>query len=59
MDRRADHADPSTAYLSRPVNGTFEIEKWITGDHVLWMRGRYVQYTNYNTEIRMCVAPVA
>jgi rhamnogalacturonyl hydrolase YesR len=27
-----DHGDPSTVYLSRPVNGVFEIEKWTTAD---------------------------
>lgn len=28
-----DHADPSTVYLSREINGVFEIEKWTTPDH--------------------------
>jgi hypothetical protein len=27
-----DHADPSTLYVSRPVNGEFEIERWHTSD---------------------------
>lgn len=27
-----DHDDPSTVYLSRPVNGVFEIERWTTPD---------------------------
>jgi hypothetical protein len=27
-----DHADPSIVYLSRPVKGVFEIEKWTTSD---------------------------
>jgi hypothetical protein len=27
-----DHADPSIVYLSRPVNGVREIERWITAD---------------------------
>jgi hypothetical protein len=27
-----DPADPATVYLSRPVHGTFEIEKWVTPD---------------------------
>jgi hypothetical protein len=27
-----DHGHPSVVYLSRPVDGVFEIEKWITGD---------------------------
>jgi len=27
-----DHSDPSTVYLSRPVHGIFEIERWKTGD---------------------------
>lgn len=80
-----DHADPSVVYVSRPVAGHFEIERWVTGDgggtwsttpitvassqgnvrpvvprgfdgngsHVIWMRGRYVHYTNFSTEIAM------
>ena len=27
-----DHSNPSVVYLSRQINGTFEIEKWITSD---------------------------
>ncbi len=27
-----DRADPSVVYLARPVNGTFEIERWQTSD---------------------------
>jgi hypothetical protein len=27
-----DHGDPSVVYLSRPVEGTFEIERWTTPD---------------------------
>ena len=27
-----DHEDPSVVYLSRPVDGTFEIERWTTSD---------------------------
>lgn len=27
-----DHGDPSVVYLSRPVEGVFEIEQWITSD---------------------------
>ncbi|MFC1564753.1 glycoside hydrolase family 88 protein [candidate division KSB1 bacterium] len=27
-----DHSDPSVVYLSRQVNGIFEIEKWVTND---------------------------
>jgi hypothetical protein len=27
-----DHDDPSIVYLSRPVQGTFEIERWVTRD---------------------------
>ena len=27
-----DHSNPSVVYLSRPVNGVFEIEKWTTPD---------------------------
>jgi hypothetical protein len=28
-----DHSDPSTVYLSREINGVFEIEKWTTKDN--------------------------
>jgi hypothetical protein len=27
-----DHANPSVVYLSRPINGIFELEKWTTAD---------------------------
>ena len=27
-----DHSDPSIVYLSRQINGVFEIEKWVTSD---------------------------
>ena len=27
-----DHEDPSTVYLSRPVDGNYEIETWTTAD---------------------------
>ena len=27
-----DHADPSVVFLSRPVDGIFEIERWVTGN---------------------------
>jgi hypothetical protein len=79
------HANPSVVYVSRQIDGVFEIEKWTTADngmtwtstaitrnsdhanvrpvvprgygneadHVLWMRGRYVHYTDYQIEIRM------
>lgn len=30
-----DHADPTVVYLSRPVDGTFEIEKWV------WREGHW------------------
>jgi len=74
-------------YLSRQLNGVFEIEKWFSLDkgktwmsqpitknsdslnvrpvvprgyrgeknHVLWMSGHYIHYTNYSTAIRMVV----
>lgn len=28
-----DHNDPTRVFLSRPVNGIFEIEQWTTADH--------------------------
>ena len=83
------HAKPSVVYVSRPIRGVFEIEKWTAGDrgltwtstaltrdsvdanvrpvvprgyagdadHLLWMRGRYIHYTNYHTELRMLGGP--
>lgn len=27
-----DHSDPSVVYLSRPISGVFEIERWVTTD---------------------------
>ena len=82
-----DHSNPSCVYLSRQINGVFEIEKWLSldkgktwmsqpitknsdslnvrpvvprgysgeKDHVLWMSGHYIHYTNYGTAIRMMV----
>ena len=84
-----DDADPATAYLSRQVDGRFEIEKWTTPDGgaswevvpitrdssednvrpviprgrarsselLLWMQGRYVHYSDYETGIAMHVRP--
>jgi len=80
-----DHSNPSILYLSRPIKGIFEIEKWSTSDkgnhwisdaitensktanvrpvvprgnigkkdHLLWMHGNYIHYTNYHTDIRI------
>jgi hypothetical protein len=80
-----NQSDPSRVYVSREVNGQFEIEKWWTTDggetwkgmpitagsnslnvrpvfpygasgkedHLLWMTGRYVHYTNFNTGIML------
>jgi hypothetical protein len=32
-----DHTNPSVVYLSRPVSGVFEIEKWVSNDNgVTW-----------------------
>jgi hypothetical protein len=78
-----DHEDPQVVYLSRQVNGQWEIERWRTADggrsfthtavtagspqknvrpitprnqhegdlNVLWMRGSYRNYRDYNTTI--------
>jgi hypothetical protein len=80
-----DHSDPSVVYVSRPVSGVFEIERWVTpdegitwshsavtagskannvrpvapvghadgGPEVIWMHGLYVNYVDYNTDLRM------
>jgi hypothetical protein len=82
-----NHADSSVIYISRQIDHTFEIEKWVTGDrgkswsamaitdhstsdnvrpvvprgykghqdHVLWMRGDYIHYTDYHTGIWLLV----
>jgi hypothetical protein len=86
-----DHSNPSVVYLSRQINGVFELEKWMTSDggttwsniaitknskhpnvrpilprgykgkedHVLWMNGDYIHYTNYETTIRMLAPKVS
>ena len=80
-----DHTNPSILYLSKPVNGVFEIFKYSSKDKgkswipeqlttntpaelvnirpyvpinhkkgtfdVLWMQGRYIHYTHYNTAV--------
>jgi hypothetical protein len=78
-----DHEDPRVVYLSREINGQWEIEQWRTGDggaswthtaitsgssvknvrpitprgqhgealNILWMRGNYLNYRNYQTAI--------
>lgn len=84
-----DHQNPSIVYLSKQIDGVFEIEKWMTSDSgknwssfaitkhskynnvrpvvprghesnvdsVLWMNGKYVHYTSYNTRILMFKSP--
>jgi hypothetical protein len=79
---------PETAYLSRPADGFFRIEKWTygdhhwqrtavlgsagtlnvrpvvpagysgAGDHVLWMTGNYVHYTDFRTRIVLSDGPL-
>jgi len=83
-----DHSNPSVVYLSRQVNGIFEIEKWTTWtrgvnwsseaitqdsknlnvrpivprgyagkrDHVLWMHGPYVHFTDFQTGVKCFVS---
>jgi hypothetical protein len=80
-----DHENPSVVYLSRYVDGTFEVETWRTPDRgaswrhwpitsgsstenvrpvsprgllpfdddlsVLWMRGKYVHFVDYRTDL--------
>ncbi|MGC8846389.1 MAG: BNR-4 repeat-containing protein, partial [Candidatus Hydrogenedens sp.] len=79
-----NHANTAEVYLSRRVNATFEIERWITSDkgkswnyisitknstvinvrpivpwgynkekgHVIWMRGHYTHYTQFQTSVQ-------
>src|SRR6266545_3952074 len=51
-----DHEDPSIVYLSRQVNGHFEVSLWHTRDggpdlNVVWMRGGYPSFTTYQTGV--------
>jgi len=80
-----DYDNPSIVYLSKQVNGVFEIWKWTTKNHgatwdslevtshsptdivnvrpivprhhvsgyfdVLWMKGKYIHYTNFDTSV--------
>ncbi len=44
-----DRSDPSVVYLSRPVNGVFEIEKWSTSDSgKTWKSEPITQHSQYD-----------
>ncbi len=47
-----DHGDPSVAYLSRPVGGVFEIERWWTDDGGITWRSRPVTAGSMNDNVR-------
>lgn len=52
-----DPADPSTVYLSRPINGVFEIERWTTPDHGVTWRSEAVTRNSTADNIRPYVVP--
>jgi hypothetical protein len=50
-----DHDDPSTVYLSRPVNGVFEIEHWSTPDGGATWQSSAVTSASSNLNVRPVV----
>ncbi|MEZ4997224.1 MAG: hypothetical protein R2758_07120 [Bacteroidales bacterium] len=51
-----DHNDPSTVYLSRPVNDRYEIEEWITGDGGRSFSGTAITSKSLKDNVRPFVA---
>jgi hypothetical protein len=47
-----DHADPSVVYLSRPVAGKFEIERWQTVDGGASWSSRFITAGSANDNVR-------
>jgi hypothetical protein len=47
-----DHEDPSVVYLSRPVAGVFEIERWWTGDGGATWRATPITRGSANDNVR-------
>jgi hypothetical protein len=47
-----DHEDPAVVYLSRPVAGVFEIERWWTGDDGSSWRSRPITAGSANDNVR-------
>ena len=47
-----DHDDPSVLYLSRPVEGVFEIERWWTDDGGASWRSSFVTKNSANDNVR-------
>jgi hypothetical protein len=50
-----DHSDPSVVFLSRQVNGSFQIERWVTGDGGSHWRHTTVVRTPGNDDVRPVV----
>jgi rhamnogalacturonyl hydrolase YesR len=51
-----DHNDPSIVYLSKPTNGVFEIERWVTPDGgATWTSTRITKDSSWNN-VRPVVA---
>ena len=50
-----DHEDPSVVYLSRPVLGVFEIERWVTEDGGTTWRWEAVTRGSSVNNVRPCV----
>jgi hypothetical protein len=52
-----DHRDPAIVYLSRRVNGSFEIERWVTADGGYhWRHARVVRASDGSGDLRPLVA---
>jgi len=47
-----DHGNPSVVYLSRPVNGVFEIERWVTSDLGVTWKSRAITQDSINDNVR-------
>lgn len=51
-----DHSNPSTLYLSRRINGLFEIEKWSTSDQGETWLSRAITKNSQHINVRPVVA---
>jgi hypothetical protein len=47
-----DHNDPAVVYLSRPVDGVFEIERWWTEDGGVSWHSRPITEGSANDNVR-------
>lgn len=47
-----NHSDPTIVYLSREINGQFEIQKWQTSDHGVTWKSQNITANSTNKNIR-------